>query len=493
VAISTERECEWAAASESDWLTLNASKGQGPGSIGYSAAPNPDSSPRRGALVIGQQRLEIAQEAAPCRYDVVPTSIAAAADETRTSIAIAAPGGCRWSVRSTGAWIRIEPAEGAGSGAVQVSIAQNAGPARSATLTLAGMDVSISQAAPSGTSCSYTVTPTGVNAAATGARPEVSVTTQPGCAWSATPDASWVAVLEGATGSGPGIVRLNIAGNDGGARSATVLVGGVAVRVSQEGRQSCGYSIQPTTASVGREGAEIAVAVTAATNCPWTAASESSWIAVSAGASGSGASTVRLSVAANPGEARSGRAVIAGHTFVVQQAGAVQCTSVIKPAHYNSGRGPDDVSVQVTAPQGCAWTTSGEPAWVNVAEGRTGSATGTVRLLLSANNGGPRAATLLIAGQSFALSQEGSCPATIKPTYYNAGRGPDEFDVAVTAAPGCAWTATSPVDWARIQSGAAGSGTGIVTVRVNPNNGAARSAVLAIGGQQFLLSQEGRQ
>jgi hypothetical protein len=214
---------------------------------------------------------------------------------------------------------------------------------------------------------------------------------------------------------------------------------------------------------------------------------------VSAGGSGSGAGTVTLSVAPNPGEPRSGRAVIAGQPFVVQQAGAAQCSYAIKPTYYNSGRGPDDVTVQVTAPPGCAWTTAGEPAWVEVREGRSGSGNGNVRLLLSANSGGPRSATLTIAGQAVALTQEGGCTAAIKPTYYNAGRGPDEFDVAVTAPAGCPWTATSPVEWARIHRGANGSGSGAVTVRVNPNNGAARSAVLAIGGQPFRLTQEGRQ
>ena len=406
LAINTERECEWVAASESEWLTLNASKGQGPGTIGYTAAENPDSSSRRGALVVGQPRLEIAQEAAPCRYEVVPTSIAVAADETRSSIAVRTAGGCRWSAQSATPWVRAEPTEGAGPGTVQVSIAANPGPGRSATLALAGIAVSISQAATPPSTCTYAVTPGSLSAPASGAQPVVSVVTSPGCAWSATPDAAWITVLEGATGSGPG--------------------------------------------------------------------------------------TVRLSIALNPGDPRSGRAVIAGQAFVVQQAGATQCSYVIRPTYYNSGPGPDDVRVQVTAPQGCVWTASGEPPWVNISEGRTGSGNGTVRLLLAANAVEPRTATLTIAGQPFALSQEGSCRTTIKPTYYNAGRGPDEFEVMVTAVPGCRWTATSPVEWARIQTGASSSGTGTVTVRVNPNNEVARSAVLTIGGQEFRLSQQGR-
>jgi hypothetical protein len=253
--------------------------------------------------------------------------------------------------------------------------------------------------------------------------------------------------------------------------------------------------VTPASVDAPAGGAHPLVSVATDAGCAWSAASEAAWITVVEGSSGNGSGSVRLAIAANQGEARSGRAVIAGQPFVVQQAGTTptQCTYSLKPTYYNAGAGPDDVRVQVAAPQGCGWAASGEPPWVTLAEGRTGAGNGMVRLFLAANGAEPRAATLTIAGQPFALTQEGSCRTTIKPTYYNAGRGPDEFEVTVTAAPGCGWTASSPVDWARIHKGANGSGTGIVTVKVNPNNQAARSTVLSIGGQEFKLTQEGRQ
>ena len=494
VVIDTERECEWTAASEANWLTLSSAKGQGPGSVGYSAVANPDSSSRRGSIVVGQQRLEIAQEPAPCRYEVAPTTITAAAQETRTRIAITTAGGCRWSAQSTVPWVRADPPEAVGTGTLELSIAENTGPERASTISLAGVTVAITQAAPPPVACTYGVAPATLEVPAAGGQSALTVTTSPAeCVWTATPDMAWITILEGTTGRGPGTVRVSVAANEGARRSGAILVGGRSVGVSQDARQSCTYSISPTSHSVGREGASVAVEVTATANCSWTSTSESPWISVSAGSSGSSSGIVTLVVAPNPAEARAGRVLIAGQVLVIQQAGTVQCSYSLKPTYYDAGRGPDDVTIQVTATPGCPWTVTGEPGWVTVAEGRTGSGNGTVRLLLSANTGGSRSASLTIAGQPFALSQEpGTCTTTIKPASYNSGRGPDEFEIEVIAPSGCPWTATSPVQWARIQSGASGSGTGTVNVRVNPNNEAARSTELTIAGHRFTLTQAGR-
>jgi hypothetical protein len=112
---------------------------------------------------------------------------------------------------------------------------------------------------------------------------------------------------------------------------------------------------------------------------------------------------------------------------------------------------------------------------------------------VSANAGDQRQATLTIAGQAFALAQEGSdCEATLKPTYYNAGPGPDDFEIEVKTKGRCAWTATSPVAWATVVEGASGTGNDDVRIRVEPNPGPARSAKLSIAGVEFTLTQEAR-
>jgi hypothetical protein len=218
--------------------------------------------------------------------------------------------------------------------------------------------------------------------------------------------------------------------------------------------------------------------------------SNAPWISVAQGQTGIGDGTVRLVVAANSGGSpRSGTVTIAGQTFTVRQQGA-SCAYAIKPPYYNAGRGPDDIRVDVMTDNGCAWTAASPVSWATIEEGRTGTGNGTVRILVEANNGPARNATLTIAGESFALAQNG-CAASIKPASYNAGKGADDIKIRVSADDGCSWTASSPVSWAQVVEGQSGSGDGEVRVHIEPNNGPARSATLTIAGQAFALHQKG--
>ena len=78
----------------------------------------------------------------------------------------------------------------------------------------------------------------------------------------------------------------------------------------------------------------------------------------------------------------------------------------LKPTNYDAGRGPDDIQIKVTADPGCAWSTTNTASWVTVAEGRSGTGNGTVRLIVEANFGAARTTTVTIGGQPFSLRQE---------------------------------------------------------------------------------------
>ena len=98
---------------------------------------------------------------------------------------------------------------------------------------------------------------------------------------------------------------------------------------------------------------------------------------------------------------------------------------------------------------------------------------------------------MTIAGITFTLLQNGLCSFEIKPGYYDAGRGPDDILIKVTAQTGCTWTAASGVSWVTVAQGASGSGDGTVRLIVQPNGGAARAVTLTIAGQPFALTQAG--
>ena len=62
--------------------------------------------------------------------------------------------------------------------------------------------------------------------------------------------------------------------------------------------------------------------------------------------------------------------------------------------------------------------------------------------------------------------------------------------INVTAATGCAWTATSNTAWLTINSGMSGSGNGTVSFNVARTTATAtRTGTLTVGGQTVTVSQ----
>ena len=234
--------------------------------------------------------------------------------------------------------------------------------------------------------------------------------------------------------------------------------------------------------------------MTSAPGCAWNVTSPVNWIDVVSGSVGSGNGSVTLNIGRNSGSARTASITVASQTVAVSQAAAAPapCTYAIKPTSYDAGRGPDTITINVTAGAGCAWSTRTDANWVTVDTGSTGSGNGIVRLVVQANNGDERSTTVTIAGQPFALHQEGSCSYKIKPNNYHARRGPDDIDIEVTTNAGCAWTASSSVNWVTVTEGSAGIGKGKVRLVVQANEGASRQVVLTIAGQPFDLRQDGR-
>ena len=123
--------------------------------------------------------------------------------------------------------------------------------------------------------------------------------------------------------SGSGIVTYEVRENfTGTTRQGMITIGGQTLSVVQFGGsvENCTYSITPTNNSFLVGGGSGSVQVTTAQGCNWQAASNVSWIVITAGSVGTGPGTVSYAVAANPGPAgRKGRITIAGQTFSVKQ------------------------------------------------------------------------------------------------------------------------------------------------------------------------------
>jgi len=112
--------------------------------------------------------------------------------------------------------------------------------------------------------CTYTLTPTSASFGANSASASVAVTTQSGCTWTASSNASFVTITGGTSGAGTGTVTYVVAVNPAGTRIGTLTIAGIAFTVMQTGGDSDGdglpddwelfFGLNPNS-TVGTEGA----------------------------------------------------------------------------------------------------------------------------------------------------------------------------------------------------------------------------------------------
>ena len=497
VTVQTQAECAWSAVAEAPWITsLTPASGQGDGQVQFIVSSNPSPNARQADIVLNDRRVRVQQDGAPCRFEITPQSQSFPAGGGTSTIALATLTGCPWTATGSAGWISITSgATGSSSATVGFAIAANPGPARSGTITVGDQTFSVSQAAAStpgpgpGPLCTYTIDAPALSVDADGGPAAMAVRTAAGCAWTATSNAAFITVVEGA-GAGDGLVLFRVLANPGTTRIGTLTIAGLTLTVTQSG--FCPATVVPATQSIsaaGGAGTPLVVSVPSA--CSWTVASLANWISVTSGATGTGNGTVQFSVAANTGVARTGTLMVGGQTVTVNQAGT--CAASLNPISQSAtSSGGPGAPIAVTIASGCAWTATSNASWLSVTSGASGSGNGTVHFSVAASTGPARTGTLTIAGQTFTVSQLSGCAYAINPTSTSASKNDDTGKFDVTTAAGCAWTAVSQVSWITITSGASGSGNGTVTFAVAANQGSERTGTILVGGRTFTVTQAKR-
>ena len=149
------------------------------------------------------------------------------------TVAVKARSGCTWSATSQDSWIVVATGgTGTGDGEVRLLVAPNLGGSRNGTVMIAGTAITVQQDGI--VPCSYNVKPKSLEVKGRQDEAEIEVKAKDGCAWTASSPVSWVTIREGGSGSGDGKVRLRIDENTGSARSATLVVAGESVSLTQE-------------------------------------------------------------------------------------------------------------------------------------------------------------------------------------------------------------------------------------------------------------------
>jgi hypothetical protein len=275
------------------------------------------------------------------------------------------------------------------------------------------------------------------------------------------------------------------------------LFGGTVSRL--ESPASCTYALNPSEETVTAAGGAFSASVSTQTGCSWTAVANNTWLHVTSGASGNGSGTVGYSVDANTAVvARPGTFTIAGKTLTVNQAAAA-CEYSIAPTAVNATAAGGTGSVAVTAQTGCNWTAVANDAWLHVTSA-SGNGNGSVGYSVDANAAVvPRTGTLIIAGQTFTVTQAAAaCTYSLSPTLPDGSPGAPTFPagggsgtVGVATQTGCGWTAVASHSWIKLARGASGSGNGTVAYTVQKLTGktSSRPGFIAIGGKTFTITQ----
>lgn len=485
IAVNTERECQWTATPDGLWLKVTSgASGQGPGTVQLAAAANADPVTRTAAVVVNNQRVQIAQDAADCRIDLGARSASfPSAGGTGSVDVLASSPLCPWSASSDSDWIAITSgASGKGSASVAFRVSATAGGPRTGTIRIGGVAFTVDQSE----GCAYTISPATYAAGSSGGSTSVTVTAGPGCPWTAASNASWISLTApSGGGSGNGSVGVTVAPTTGPTRTGTATIAGQTFTVTQS--PGCTFAVAPLTLSIGSAGGSASVNVTAGAGCAWTAESQTSWLSITSGASGSGNGTVSVNAAPTSGPSRSGTFSVAGVTVTVNQGQG--CTFALSPASASApatgGAGRFDVGTAA----GCSWSASSNASWLSVTAGSTGTGNGSVQYAVAANAGPPRTGTITAGDQTFTVTQDAGCSFAISPSTQNMSNAGGTASVGVTAPAGCGWTAASNASWISISSDSSGSGNGTVQLAVAANTDADRTGTATIAGQTFTIVQ----
>ena len=186
----------------------------------------------------------------------------------------------------------------------------------------------------------------------------------------------------------------------------------------------CELTVTSNPNSFPSPGGKGSLTISTARDCTWSVASNASWVAVG-GNSGQGEATIPYTVAANPVPSPRSAAIAVGGKSVAVSQQAAPCVFSLSRTNDTIGETGGQLSVAVTTLSGCGWNAASGAAWISVASGQSGNATGTVGLTVAANSGTARVGQVNIAGQTYTVSQAAAVlPPTPSPTPPSPPPGP---------------------------------------------------------------------
>jgi hypothetical protein len=205
---------------------------------------------------------------------------------------------------------------------------------------------------------------------------------------------------------------------------------------------------------------------------------------------GQGEGSVRFTVVANaePSSRSAGISVNDQRVQISQEGKPCEFTVSSNHETVEGAGGDRTIDVRASAAQ-CGWTAAANVLWITIVSGREGRGNGTVSFHVDAVSGPPRSGTITVAAQNVQVDQGTGCSYAVGTDTFSLDPSGGDRQVAVTAPPGCAWTAESRTAWVTVMSGSTGSGPGVVGFRVAPSDGPARTGTLTVAGRTLTVAQ----
>src|SRR5262245_52375291 len=168
-------------------------------------------------------------------------------------------------------------------------------------------------------SCSVTLSQTQQAISPGGGAGEVNVSAADDCQWSASSNASFITIDAGASGTGSGTINFTVSPNLGSPRTGAIEVADQILTVNQD--SGCSYAVNPTSIQFKWKGGSAAITIQETGACVSTAVSDSSWITIKSGGTGSSSDAVSIGVERNPDKSsvRVGHVIAAGTTVTITQ------------------------------------------------------------------------------------------------------------------------------------------------------------------------------
>jgi hypothetical protein len=143
VQVNTVTGCVWSASSGAPWITVAGASGSGGGQVQVAVAANSGPA-RQGTVAIAGKALAVSQGSG-CTYAATPTTHVLNGAAGKGTVLVSTNSACRWGAASQVPWITVQESSIVGTGVLTFNVAANPGPVRTATFTVAGHTIMVTQ------------------------------------------------------------------------------------------------------------------------------------------------------------------------------------------------------------------------------------------------------------------------------------------------------------------------------------------------------------